>query len=267
MKLTTTLRQRLLTALLALVSASAWAADYPALQLNEEFTVTYKQTSQVWTYTATQDGVVQIVGADPDVFFSPCLNVYDSLDFSKQGIEMYYFAPSHYEFQVQADSTYYIKNNNWSGSDMRAKLVMGQEFLLSSVDPADGSVFTLKSNGNIQLLFTSSSVTFTEGELTAAGNVIKVYNFTDYNDLVREGIFTYSGDDFTGQTDWNGQLCAHTDNGIVVELITQTGTGFYNVLNRLFEEGKLQAGDPLSLDLHGIQNTLTGDLLNGDGNL
>ena len=177
-------QKRLLTAVVGLLcSASAFADNYPTLSFDEVFVLKNMDFNQVWAFTAEKEGVVKIVGVDEDSYFGSCLNVYSSDDF-KQSIENFFYTPTpHYEFQAEAGHTYYIKNNNWNGEDISAKLTLSEPFAFANMAPENGGLFYITS---------TCTATFTEGEITANCNVIKVYNFLDYNELVKSGIFTYT---------------------------------------------------------------------------
>ena len=219
-----------------------------------------------YTLTPTKSGTVKLltvegVGANSYAVATTYKTEADSLVDTSWS-----FIDNSLSFQVEAGRVYYI-TLFFPMQDWTFKATMSEEFKLVSVAPENGGIFYITSNNNAAFTFSSSSVTFTEGEVLANGNLIKIYNFDDYNDLVSSGIFTYTEEGTSGVVNWNGNLCGHFQESLVIEFISLTGHGSYNVLYRLFEEGKLNAGDKISLTLHGVKDNLSGKLLNGDGNL
>ena len=263
------IKSRLLLAFAALMCCvSAAAQTWTPIQLNEEIQVVECQ-SAFYTLTPTESGMVKLVTVSGSgnngyaVSYVP--NPQKDNEFVKTSWAWATDTePSNLSFAVEAGTTYYIAlsfpTSTWS-----FKAVMGESFALKSVTPAAGGKFFITSNNQAIVTFTSSLVDFTDGEITANGNVIKVYNYDDYNELVHEGIFTYHEIGVSGYTDWNGNLCASSNNGIIVDFSTQTGLGNYNVINRLLEENKLREGEEIKLTIHGVKDLLTDELLDGTG--
>ena len=254
------------TILTLLLSLAAFAQSYTPLQMGEVFVVKNNGTD-IWTITPSESGTMKIIGDNGDgEWIGSCLNVYDSPAMANQ-VQSYNW--TFYEVQVTAGHTYFIKSFNYSGSDFRGKCVMASAFTFTGSDPADGGTFPISGDCEVRLNFSSANLTFTEGELTVNGHVIKIYNFTDYNRLVSEGIFTYTEDpDQTGHVNYNGCVLGHADNlGINIPFITNTGYEHLNVIYDLFEKGEIKSGDRMELNLHGVQNSLSGELLGGNGEL
>ena len=210
------------TILTLLLSLAAFAQSYTPLQMGEVFVVKNNGTD-IWTITPSESGTMKIIGDNGDgEWIGSCLNVYDSPAMANQ-VQSYNW--TFYEVQVTAGHTYFIKSFNYSGSDFRGKCVMASAFTFTGSDPTDGGTFPISGDCEVRLNFSSANLTFTEGELTVNGHVIKIYNFTDYNRLVSEGIFTYTEDpDQTGHVNYNGCVLGHADNlGINIPFITNTG--------------------------------------------
>ncbi|MCF0192794.1 MAG: hypothetical protein HUK05_05165, partial [Prevotella sp.] len=246
-------------------NTSAMAVEWTPIQMEQEIQVkAYKNA--YYTLTPTASGTMKLVTTEGIGANSYAVTTTGATSTDGSVETAWSFTDNSLSFQVKADTTYYI-TLFFPMQDWTFKATMGEEFKLLSISPEDGSTFYITSNNNAAFTFSSSSVTFTEGEVLANGNLIKIYNFDDYNELVSSGIFTYTEEGGSGVVNWNGNLCGHFQESLIVEFTTHTGHGFYNVLNRLVEEGKLNAGDKITLTLHGVKDNLSGKLLNGDGNL
>lgn len=251
-----------------LCSATMWnakAQNYAEVKLGQVFVVTY-MGSEVWSFTATQDGMVKIAGATPDDYFGPCLDVFADAGFQNR-IDEFTYAPAHYEFNAKAGHTYYIKNNNWT-QDINAMLTMAGAFAFTGSHPAEGAGFYVSGDTEAKLYFSSSNVTFSTGEMVCNGNEIKIYNFTDWNQLVKDGVITYYQEGLNGVADYNGNVLGHADTeGITIPFISNTGRGYRNLIMELMESGSISQGMTMTLTLHGVKNAITGEMLNGDGEL
>lgn len=259
------MKKYILTLFACMLSALSFADGIIPLQMGEVFTIKNNGTD-VWSITPTESGVMKIVGENGDGdWIGSCLDVYDNAAMT-QPVQSYNWTC--YEVTVTAGHTYYIKTWNFSGSDFRGKCVMAGQFGFTGSEPAAGSSFHIIGDCELYLHFTDSNVSFKEGELSCNGNVVKIYNFTDFNDLVASGIFTYTQVGTSGVVNYNGCVLGHTDiNGIVIPFITQTGYEHINVLYEMLSSGKIATGQTMTLNLHGVKSDMTGTLLGGNGEL